>query len=128
WTLALTAVLVVPLGIGFFRLVRQTQLETSLKQALLNRTLTFQRLELLKVQTNWLMNPPEVYLSVRAQVPITPKQVSLLQAFVDREMEQPFTLVFIVGQVQEIRAEGALSIDKTNKTRKSIQTDELGVK
>jgi len=115
WTLALTAVLVVPLGIGFFRLVRQTQLETSLKQALLNRTLTFQRLELLKVQTNWLMNPPEVYLSVRAQVPITPKQVSLLQAFVNREMNQPFTLVFIVGQVQEIRADGASSIDKNKK-------------
>lgn len=115
WTLALTAVLVVPLGIGFFRLVRQTQLETSLKQALLNRTLTFQGLELLKVQTNWLMNPPEVYLSVRAQVPITPKQVSLLQAFVEREMKQPFTLVFSVGQVQEIRADGASSIGKSEK-------------
>ena len=104
WTLALTAILVVPLGIGFFRLVRQAQLETSLKQALLNRTVTFQRLGLLKIQTNWSMNPAEVYLNVRAQDPITPKQVSLLQAFVEREMQQPFTLVFIVGQVQEIRA------------------------
>jgi hypothetical protein len=56
-----------------------------------------------------------VYLSVRAQVPITPKQVSLLQAFVEREMKQPFTLVFSVGQVQEIRADGASSIDKNKK-------------
>jgi len=115
WTLALTAVLVIPLGIGFFRLVQQAQLETSLKQALLNRTLTFQRLGLLKIQTNWLMKPPEVYLNVHAQDPITPKQVSLLQAFVEREMKQPFTLVFIVGQVQEIRADGASSIDKDKK-------------
>ncbi len=115
WTLALTAILVAPLGIGFFRLVRQAQLETSLKQALLNRTVTFQRLGLLKIQTNWLMKPPEVYLNVRAQDPITPNQVSLLQAFVEREMKQPFTLVFIVGQVQEIRAEGASSIDKNKK-------------
>ncbi|MBM0744225.1 DUF389 domain-containing protein [Phormidium sp. CLA17] len=107
WTLALTAILVVPLGIGFFRLVRQAQLETSLKQALLNRTVTFQRLGLLKIQTNWSMNPPEVYLNVRAQDPITPRQVSLLQAFVEREMQQPFTLVFVVGQVQEIRANDA---------------------
>ncbi|NJR62338.1 MAG: DUF389 domain-containing protein [Cyanobacteria bacterium CRU_2_1] len=115
WTMALTAMLVVPLGIGFFRLVRQSQLETSLKQALLNRTLTFQRLGLLKIQTNWLMNPPEVYLNVRAQDPITAKQVSLLQTFVEREMKQPFTLVFVVGQVQEIRANDASPVGKNKE-------------
>lgn len=114
-TLALTAILVVPLGTSFFRLVRQVQLETSLKQALLNRTVTFQRLELLKIQTNWLIKPPEVYLNVRAQAPIAPKQVSLLQAFVKREMKQPFTLVFIIGQVQEIRATDSFPTGKNKK-------------
>ncbi|WP_269452732.1 hypothetical protein [Phormidesmis priestleyi] len=44
--------------------------------------MTSQRLGLLKIQTNWLMKPPEVRLNVRAQDPITPKQASLLQAFV----------------------------------------------
>ncbi|MBD2115035.1 MULTISPECIES: DUF389 domain-containing protein [Cyanophyceae] len=115
WTLALTAMLFVPLGVGFFRLVRQAQLETSLKQALLNRTVTFQRLGLLKIQTNWLTNPPEVYLDVRAQDPITPKQVSLLQAFVEREMKQPFTLIFIVGQVQEIRANDVSPVSESEE-------------
>lgn len=120
WTLALTAMLVVPLGIGFFRLVRQAQLEASLKQALLNRTVTFQGLGLLKIQTDWLLKPPVVYLNVRAQDPITPKQVSLLQAFVEREMRQSFTLVFIVGQVQEVRATGdaSTSKDRTNRQEK----------
>jgi len=117
WTLALTTMLVVPLGISSFRLVRQAQLETSLKQALLNRTVTFQRLGLLKIQTNWLAHPPEVYLNVRAQEPITPKQVSLVQAFVEREMNQPFTLVFVVGQVQEIRAEDALPRGKSQENQ-----------
>jgi len=117
WTLVLTATLVVPLGISSFRLVRQAQLETSLKQALLNRTVTFQRLGLLKIQTNWLAHPPEVYLNVRAQEPITPKQVSLVQAFVEREMNQPFTLVFVVGQVQEIRAEDALPRGKSQENQ-----------
>lgn len=116
WALALTSVLMVPLGIGFIRLVQQAQLEASLKQALLNRTVTFQRLGLLKIQTNWLINPPEVYLNVRAQTPITPKQVSLLQTFIEREMKQPFTLVFIVGQVQEIRADGTTMDDKNIKS------------
>ena len=125
WTLALTAILVVPLGIGFFRLVRQAQLETSLKQALLNRTVTFQRLGLLKIQTNWLTNPPEVYLNVRAQDLITPKQVSLLQAFVERETKQPFTLVFIVGQVQEIRAKDGSPLGKNkriNQVRQPVES------
>lgn len=45
------------------------------------------------------MSPPEVYLNVRAQEPIAPNQVSLLQAF-EREMKQSLKLV----QVQEIRA------------------------
>lgn len=124
WTLALTAILVVPLGIGFFRLVRQAQLETSLKQALLNRTVTFQSLGLLKIQTNWLINPPEVYLNVRVQDPITPKQVSLLQAFVERETKQPFTLVFIVGQVQEIRAKDGSPLSKNKRINQARQPAE----
>jgi len=117
WTLALTAMLIVPLGFGFFRLVRQAQLETSLKQALLNRTVTFQQLGLVRIQTNWLLKPPEVYLTVRARDPITPKQVSLLQAFVEREMKQPFTLVFMVGQVEEVRATGNASTDEAQPNR-----------
>lgn len=65
--MALTGALLIPLTVSFTQLVRQAQLETHLKKALLNRTLTFQRLELLKTDTNWLTNPPQVRLSVRAQ-------------------------------------------------------------
>lgn len=103
WALALTAILVVPLGISFAQLVRQAQLEASLRQALLNRTVTFQRLELLSSSTDWLATPPEVRLNVRAREPITPKQVALLEAFLQREMGQPFRLVFVVSEVDEIR-------------------------
>uniref|UniRef100_A0A832M302 DUF389 domain-containing protein n=1 Tax=Oscillatoriales cyanobacterium SpSt-402 TaxID=2282168 RepID=A0A832M302_9CYAN len=105
WILTFTAMLLIPLGFSFVQLVRQAQLEASLRQALLNRTITFQRLDLLTVSTNWLVNPPEVRLNVRAREPITPRQVALLEEFVQREMGQPFTLVFSVGQVEEIRRE-----------------------
>ncbi|MDM9584527.1 MULTISPECIES: DUF389 domain-containing protein [unclassified Nostoc] len=104
WTMALTAILLIPLGVSFARLVRQAQLETSLRRALLNRTVTFGRLQLLNSNTNWLTNPPEVRLSVRAREPVTPRQVELLEAFIKREMGQPFTLIFEVGQVEEIRS------------------------
>jgi uncharacterized hydrophobic protein (TIGR00271 family) len=53
WTLAFTGILLIPLGISTFELVRQAQLEASLKQALLNRTITFQRVQLIKSDTNW---------------------------------------------------------------------------
>lgn len=104
WTMALTVVLLIPLGVSFARLVRQAQLESSLRRALLNRTVTFGRLQLLNSNTNWLTNPPEVRLSVRAREPVTPRQVELLEAFIKQEMGQAFTLIFEVGQVEEIRS------------------------
>nr|WP_041565775.1 DUF389 domain-containing protein [Nostoc punctiforme] len=104
WTMALTAILLIPLGVSFARLVRQAQLETSLRKALLNRTVTFGRLQLLNSNTNWLANPPEVRLSVRAREPVTPRQVELLEKFIKKEMGQPFTLIFEVSEVEEIRS------------------------
>ncbi|MCZ0903511.1 DUF389 domain-containing protein, partial [Microcoleus sp. HI-ES] len=96
WALALTAILVIPLGVSFAELIEQAQLEASLKRALLNRTITFQRVELIATDTNWLTKPPEVRLIVRSSEALTPKQVQLLEAFVEKEMGQPFTLIFQV--------------------------------
>jgi uncharacterized hydrophobic protein (TIGR00271 family) len=104
WTLALTAILLVPLGLSFFRLTRQAQLEASLRRALLNETITFQRLELLRSDTDWFTSPPEVRLNVRAKEAVTPRQVQLLEEFIGREMGQPFILIFEVGEVEEVRS------------------------
>jgi uncharacterized hydrophobic protein (TIGR00271 family) len=103
WALALTTILVIPLGVSFAELIEQAQLEASLKRALLNRTITFQRVEMIKSDTNWLAKPPEVRLSVRSSEALTPKQVQLLEAFVEKEMGQKFTLIFQVSQVEEVR-------------------------
>lgn len=106
WTVALTVILLVPLGISFFQLTRQAQLEASLKRALLNRTITFQRLVLINSDVDWLSDPPVVRLSVRSREPVTPRQVMLLEEFLAKEMGQHFTLVFEVGQIEEVRREG----------------------
>lgn len=105
WALVFTAILLIPLGISFVELVRQSQLEASLKRALLDRTITFQRVELIKTDTNWLTTPPEVRLTVRAKGALTTKQVRLLEEFVAKEMGRPFTLIFEVSQVEEVRRE-----------------------
>lgn len=103
WATVLTVLLLIPLGVSFARLIRQAELQASLERALLNRTVTFQRLELLRTDVNWLSNPPTVRLNVRAMEPVTPRQVKLLEEFISREMGQPFTLIFQVGQVEEVR-------------------------
>lgn len=102
WAIAFTVILLLPLSVSFARLVQQTRLESSLRAALLNRTLTFQQLALMNFDTNWLSNPPQVRLTVQAQKPVTPKQVRLLEAFVKREMGRPFTLIFAVNQVETV--------------------------
>ncbi|HIK53852.1 MAG TPA: DUF389 domain-containing protein [Synechococcales cyanobacterium M55_K2018_004] len=104
WTLAFTSALVIPLGFSLARLVEQAQLELKIDEALRNRTTTFQRIELVDTTVNWLQNPPEVRLYVRAKEPITPYQVALLEQFLTREMGRPFELIFVVGQVEEIRS------------------------
>ncbi|MEA5464958.1 DUF389 domain-containing protein [Leptothoe sp. PORK10 BA2] len=106
WTTILTSVLLIPLSVSFFDLIRQNRLEASLRQALLNRTITFQRVDLVKIETNWLVDPPEVRLMVRSQEVITPKQVGLLENFIEESMRQPFTLIFEISQVEEVTREG----------------------
>ncbi|AFZ04436.1 DUF389 domain-containing protein [Calothrix sp. PCC 6303] len=102
-TLLFISTLMIPLTISFSRLVQQARLESSVKKILLNRTLTFQRLDLIKSDTNWLTNPPQVRLSVRAKEPVTITQVRLLEDFLAKEMGRPFTLIFEVGQIEEVR-------------------------
>jgi uncharacterized membrane protein len=103
WTLLLTGILLLPLSVSFAQLVEQTNLESSLKNALLTKTFTFGRLELLKTDINWLTNPPQVRFIVRTKVPITSKQVGRLEKLVQKEMGQPFTLIFNISQVKEVR-------------------------
>lgn len=105
WMLGCTAILLLPLGISFVQLVRQAQLEASLKQVLLNRTVTFQRVEIINSDVNWFTDPPQVRLSVRTSGDLTPKQVRLLEEFVAKEMGQHFTLIFQVSQVEVVRRE-----------------------
>lgn len=102
WATALTSILIIPLTISFAELVRQNQLESSIRTALVNDTVTFQQIELLNIDTNWLTEPPQVRLSVRSYNPITPKQVQLLEAFLERKMGQSFALIFTVSQVEEV--------------------------
>ena len=103
----LTGVLVIPLSISFFNLVRQTQLEASIRQELEENTATFKEAKLKDIQTNWLQDPPEVRLEVSAQE-LSPNQVRLLEEFIIRKMRQPFVLVVEMTQLEEVRRQETL--------------------
>jgi uncharacterized hydrophobic protein (TIGR00271 family) len=101
--IALTSVLIVPLGLRFVKLVENARLEISLRKVLLDRTITFQQLDLADLQVNWVSDPPQVRLKVYAKQPVTINQVELLEAFVAQELGRPFKLIFIVSNVEEVR-------------------------
>jgi len=109
WILGLTAILLLPLGVSFFQLVKQSQLQATLRRNLVKRTVTIgQQVQLVKTKVNWTKNPPEVYLSVEANKPITPKQVRLVEEFIEKEMKQHFVIVIRASRVQEVRASDSL--------------------
>lgn len=76
------------------RFVRQEILEREVKTALLQETLTFQRLELLRSDFNWSSSPPEVTLLVVGETPLNAYQVGLIEDFIAERIGQRFKLVF----------------------------------
>ncbi len=103
--LIVTAALIVPLAISLVELVRQNRAEDSVRDALVGGTVTFQRLELIDLDIDWLPKTPEVRLTVYSTEPVTPKQVGLLEEYVAGRMNRPFRLIFEVSEVQEVTRE-----------------------
>ncbi|MEO1093752.1 MAG: TIGR00341 family protein [Cyanobacteria bacterium J06638_28] len=103
-TFAITSLLILPLGYTSYELLRQDRLQFNLQRALLDKTVTFQRLKLVSMETDWLQTPPHVTLTVYANAPVTPVQVDLLEQFVAREMGRPFRLTFAVSHLEEVNS------------------------
>ena len=95
-SLALTALLVIPLGSSFFRLLERSRrevaaqrLETLIEQKLRANTITLgsdPAIDLIGISIDWLKNPPLIRARVRvtdANLP-TPLQVAAVQEFINR--------------------------------------------
>ena len=103
-----TGLLIIPLSVSSFELIRQAQLEANLQRELEENTATFQEASLTSIDTNWLKTPPEIRLEVSTAQALTPKQVRLLEEFIIRRMNQPFTIVIKMTQLEEIRRQERL--------------------
>jgi uncharacterized hydrophobic protein (TIGR00271 family) len=95
-SVALTALLVIPLGSSFFRLLDRSRkevaaqrLETLIEQQLRSNTITLGRdpaIDLIGTSIDWRQNPPVIRARVRVTDPElpTPKQVAAVQEFINR--------------------------------------------
>lgn len=107
WIAILVAVVAIPLGVSFARLLNQSRLEHAFQSALTGGTVTFRRVTIVATEFDWLDSPPSVELTVRAAEPITSTQVRLLEAYAKRETGVPFRLIFDVEPV--VRVTGTTS-------------------
>lgn len=106
--IVLTGLLFVPLAASLWQLLRQVQLQSTLKDILLRRTITVgQQVELISTKIEWQQNPPLVYLDVEIDrdKPLTPVQVAEVQKLVERAMGKRFVLIFRASPIEEIRAD-----------------------
>lgn len=103
-TIGLTAVLVIPLTLSFSTLVHQDRLESALRLALTKHTVTFHDATLVSSSVDWSTTPPAATLLVRGSVPITPHQVSLLEAFAYTATTQRFRLIIFDDRIARVTA------------------------
>ena len=107
WTLALTGILVLPLGASFLRLVKQAQLETGIINTL-NKTITVtEGVDDAIIEVDWTANPPIVYILLQTGKEVVPNQVGLVENFIEKKLGQSFKLVFFVNKFTQVTSEEA---------------------
>lgn len=115
WTVALTSILILPLGASFLHLVRQAQLTTEITNKLINETITVGKgVNKSDVEVDWTQKPPIVYVTLHTDKEINSKQASLVEEFIIQKMKQPFKVVFIVNKVTQVTADN--NVEDIKKT------------
>ncbi|WP_413162822.1 DUF389 domain-containing protein [Capilliphycus salinus ALCB114379] len=126
WAILLTGLLFFPLGLSLIRLIIQGQVEYNLTRIFTRNTLTGQRVELLDTDMIWTRQPVSVYLKVRSKDPITPKQVRLVQEFLEERMGRNFELIVLLDSITEVKAEQLPTelpeLDKKSMSKKKINS------
>ena len=123
WTLALTGVLVLPLGASFVELVRQAKLTQGVTDAL-NTTITVSEgVDKAVIEVDWTANPPVVYILLQTNKEVFPNQVDLVEEFIEKRMGQPFKLVFFVNKFTQVTAEEAIKTDTETEPEAPRETE-----
>ncbi|WP_315862466.1 MULTISPECIES: DUF389 domain-containing protein [Cyanophyceae] len=106
WTMALTLILLVPLGARFVQLVQQLRLQQTITSQLTTKTVTVgQDVENVRVRVDWTSSPPIIYVNLQAKKEITPRQALLVEEFLRKRNRQVFQVIFQVSPIQEVKAD-----------------------
>lgn len=104
WAVVLIGILIIPLGISLTQLIMQSRVESVLKDRFVKETFTGRRVELLSTKIYWTKEPIQVILRVRSVQTITPKQVGLVERFLEKSLQRPISLILQVSEEEEVIA------------------------
>ena len=103
-TIGVTIALLFPLGASTYELVRESHIESQIRQELTTNTVTFRHIALSAASFDWYERPVLVHLTVQSADPVTPSQVVDLQTFVAKRTGQAIRLVVDVNRYSVVTA------------------------
>jgi uncharacterized hydrophobic protein (TIGR00271 family) len=115
-TAVVTAALLFPLGASFFEIVREARIESVIGHELTANTVTFRHVRLLAAHFDWYAKPVAVNLEVSSDQPVSPSQVSDLEAFVSRRTGQPVQLIVHVSRYETVTDKRASALTEPTQT------------
>ena len=111
WTLALTGILVLPLGASFIRLVRQAELTQGVTDALSMTITVSEGVDNAVIEVDWTEDVPIVYILLQTDKEVFPNQVALVEDFIEKRIGQTFKLIFFVNKFTQVTAEELLEAE-----------------
>jgi uncharacterized hydrophobic protein (TIGR00271 family) len=101
-TAVVTSLLIIPLGVSYFAIVRDGRIESEIRYELVHNTNTFRHINLLAATFDWYSRPVSAELEISASLPVSTSQVRDLESFVARRTGQPIRLVLNVSRYDVI--------------------------
>lgn len=96
-SLFLIIMLLIPLGIRFFQLVNHAQINNSIREILVTRSLVDRPdVEVERVSISWRRKPPTVLVTARSTDAITPEEVALVEELLKQELTLSLKVIFDV--------------------------------
>lgn len=105
-TLALIAMLAMPLGISFWQLTNYSRVGDSVEELLVSQSLVDRPdIQIENIEIDWRKKPPVALISVRATQTISPKEVALVEQNLLNELKIPFKIIFDVSPTNLVESE-----------------------
>lgn len=104
-SILLIIMLIIPLGISFWQLIAQAQVNSSISRILVAETqLNNKLIEVENIRVNWKKQPPSVILEVKASETISSEEVETVEQLLKRELNKKFMVIFNVTASQRVQS------------------------